>query len=179
MPNLACGPADQAVEVYVFGQQPTSAATEQTLRQKDFELRPTTTPSDILRLVPGLFIAQHQGGGKADQIFLRGFDADHGTDVAVFIYGIPVNFVSHGHGQGYADLHWLSRRWSITSKSTKDRTSSSSAISKPQARSTSSRRGETKTRLSPSRAAATINSATWSDMNFFFRSPIAPIINGV
>ncbi|HEX9263660.1 MAG TPA: TonB-dependent receptor plug domain-containing protein [Candidatus Binatia bacterium] len=99
--------ADQAVEVYVFGQQPTSAATEQTLRQKDFELRPTTTPSDILRLVPGLFIAQHQGGGKADQIFLRGFDADHGTDVAIFIDGIPVNFPSHGHGQGYADLHWL------------------------------------------------------------------------
>jgi outer membrane receptor protein involved in Fe transport len=99
--------AADPVEVYVFGQQPTSTATEQTIRQKDFELRPTTTPSDILRLVPGLFIAQHQGGGKADQIFLRGFDADHGTDVAIFIDGIPVNFPSHGHGQGYADLHWL------------------------------------------------------------------------
>jgi outer membrane receptor protein involved in Fe transport len=97
----------QPVEVFVFGQQPASTASEQTIRQRDFELRPTTTPSDILRLVPGLFIAQHQGGGKADQIFLRGFDADHGTDVAVFIDGIPVNFVSHGHGQGYADLHWL------------------------------------------------------------------------
>ncbi len=100
-------PTSQSVEIYVWGQQPVSTATEQTIRQKDFELRPTTTPSDILRLVPGLFIAQHQGGGKADQIFLRGFDADHGTDVAVFIDGIPVNFVSHGHGQGYADLHWL------------------------------------------------------------------------
>ena len=70
-------------------------------------MRPNTTPSDILRLIPGLFIAQHQGGGKADQIFLRGFDADHGTDVAIFIDGIPVNLPSHGHGQGYADLHWL------------------------------------------------------------------------
>ena len=99
--------SSQPVEVYVWGEQPVSAATEQTVRQKDFELRPTTTPSDILRLVPGLFIAQHQGGGKADQIFLRGFDADHGTDVAIFIDGIPVNMVSHGHGQGYADLHWL------------------------------------------------------------------------
>ncbi|HEY1372153.1 MAG TPA: TonB-dependent receptor plug domain-containing protein [Candidatus Binatia bacterium] len=100
-------PATEATEVYVWGQEPVSTATEQTIRKKDFELRPTSTPSDILRLVPGLFIAQHQGGGKADQIFLRGFDADHGTDVAVFIDGIPVNFVSHGHGQGYADLHWL------------------------------------------------------------------------
>jgi len=105
--HLTPGFAADPVQVYVFGQQPTSTATEQTIRQKDFELRPTTTPGDILRLVPGLFIAQHQGGGKADQIFLRGFDADHGTDVAIFIDGIPVNLPSHGHGQGYADLHWL------------------------------------------------------------------------
>ncbi len=103
----APAPSSEPVEVYVWGQQPTSTATEQTVRQRDFELRPTMTPADILRLVPGLFIAQHQGGGKSDQIFLRGFDADHGTDVAVFIDGIPVNLVTHGHGQGYADLHWL------------------------------------------------------------------------
>lgn len=100
-------PSSQPVEVYVWGKQPTSAATEQTIRSKDLELRPTSTPSDILRLVPGLVIAQHAGGGKADQIFLRGFDADHGTDVAIFVDGIPVNMVSHAHGQGYADLHWL------------------------------------------------------------------------
>ena len=30
-----------SVEVYVYGQQPTSAATEQTRRQKDLELRPS------------------------------------------------------------------------------------------------------------------------------------------
>jgi outer membrane receptor protein involved in Fe transport len=52
-------------------------------------------------------IAQHQGGGKADQLFLRGFDADHGTDVAIFIDDVPVNMPSHGHGQGFADLHFL------------------------------------------------------------------------
>ncbi|HXF75355.1 MAG TPA: TonB-dependent receptor [Methylomirabilota bacterium] len=99
--------AAEPIEVYVWGQQPASTASEQTIRQRDFELRPSSTPSDILRLVPGLVIAQHAGGGKADQIFLRGFDADHGTDVAIFVDGIPVNMVSHAHGQGYADLHWL------------------------------------------------------------------------
>ncbi len=60
-----------------------------------------------MRLTPGLIIGQHHGGGKADQILFRGFDSDHGTDFAVFIDGIPVNMVSHAHGQGYADLHWL------------------------------------------------------------------------
>ena len=97
----------QPVEVYVWGQQPTSAATEQTRWQKDLELRPSNTPSDVLRLTPGLIIGQHHGGGKADQILFRGFDSDHGTDFAVFVDGIPVNMVSHAHGQGYADLHWL------------------------------------------------------------------------
>jgi outer membrane receptor protein involved in Fe transport len=57
--------------------------------------------------VPGLLAVQHQGGGKADQLFLRGFDADHGTDVAVFVDGVPINLPSHAHGQGFTDLHWL------------------------------------------------------------------------
>src|SRR5262245_47819066 len=74
-------PASKPVEVYTIGEQPVSTATERTIRQRDFELRPTTTPADILTSsVPGLYTVQHQGGGKADQYFLRGFDADHGTD---------------------------------------------------------------------------------------------------
>ncbi|MDO7844979.1 TonB-dependent receptor [Hymenobacter sp. M29] len=70
-------------------------------------LRPVNSAQDLLRLVPGLFIAQHAGGGKAEQIFLRGFDCDHGTDFAVSIDGLPVNMVSHAHGQGYADFHFV------------------------------------------------------------------------
>ena len=86
---------------------PTSAASAETIRDRDLRLRPYATPEDILRVVPGLVIAQHQGGGKADQLFLRGFDADHGTDVALSLDGIPINLPSHAHGQGYADLHFL------------------------------------------------------------------------
>lgn len=73
----------------------------------DKQLRPTNSAQDLLRLMPGLFIAQHAGGGKAEQIFLRGFDCDHGTDFSVNIDGIPVNMVSHAHGQGYADFHFV------------------------------------------------------------------------
>ncbi len=81
--------------------------TMQQINQVDKELRPTNSGQDLLRLVPGLFIAQHAGGGKAEQIFLRGFDIDHGTDFAVSIDGMPVNMVSHAHGQGYADFHFV------------------------------------------------------------------------
>jgi outer membrane receptor protein involved in Fe transport len=95
------------IEVYTWAEQPTSAATEQTRWSKDLELRPSNTPSDVMRMVPSLIIGQHHGGGKADQILFRGFDSDHGTDFQVSIDGIPVNMPSHAHGQGYADMHWL------------------------------------------------------------------------
>lgn len=78
-----------------------------TMSRIDLNMQPTNSAQDLLRLVPGLFIAQHQGGGKAEQIFLRGFDADHGTDVNISVDGMPVNMPSHAHGQGYADLHFL------------------------------------------------------------------------
>ncbi len=81
--------------------------TMNTITGIDILLRPVNSAQDLMRLVPGLFIAQHQGGGKAEQIFLRGFDADHGTDFAVFWDGIPVNMPSHAHGQGYADSHFM------------------------------------------------------------------------
>jgi outer membrane cobalamin receptor len=87
-----------------------SASADQlmnTLSPLDIKLRPTNTSQDILRMVPGLFIAQHAGGGKAEQIFLRGFDIDHGTDLNLEVDGLPVNMVSHAHGQGYSDLHFV------------------------------------------------------------------------
>jgi hypothetical protein len=84
-----------------------SAASSLALRRFDLLSRPNHSAQDLLRAAPGLIIAQHAGGGKAEQIFLRGFDADHGTDVNLSVDGLPVNMVSHGHGQGYADLHFL------------------------------------------------------------------------
>lgn len=73
----------------------------------DIHLRPIANSQEVLRMVPGLFIGQHAGGGKAEQIFLRGFDIDHGTDINITVDGMPVNMVSHAHGQGYADLHFV------------------------------------------------------------------------
>jgi len=78
-----------------------------TFSSVDIKLRPVNSSQDILRMVPGLFIAQHAGGGKAEQIFLRGFDIDHGTDINLEVDGLPVNMVSHAHGQGYSDLHFV------------------------------------------------------------------------
>jgi len=78
-----------------------------TIGDLDIHLRPINNSQEVLRMVPGLFIGQHAGGGKAEQIFLRGFDIDHGTDINITVDGMAVNMVSHAHGQGYADLHFL------------------------------------------------------------------------
>lgn len=94
-------------DLVVTAEAPVSAASSQLLNSIDFQLRPRNSAQDMLKLVPGLFIAQHAGGGKAEQIFVRGFDCDHGTDIATYVDGVPVNMPSHGHGQGYADLHFL------------------------------------------------------------------------
>lgn len=104
MPQTQTG-ANQST--LVLAQRPISAASSITVRDRDFQLRPVATVADILRVTPGILVVQHAGGGKANQLFLRGFDADHGTDVALSIDGIPINMVSHGHGQGYADTNFI------------------------------------------------------------------------
>jgi outer membrane receptor protein involved in Fe transport len=98
-------PPPQQIEVKA--EKGTSAASADEVRQRDLALRPRVRPGDILEVVPGLFAVQHAGGGKANQYFLRGFDADHGTDIALFVDGVPINMVSHGHGQGYSDLNFV------------------------------------------------------------------------
>jgi outer membrane receptor for monomeric catechols len=77
------------------------------LTGEEMRLRPYVSTGDLLNAAPGFFSIQHAGGGKANQYFLRGFDADHGTDVAFFVDGVPINAVTHGHGQGYTDLHFV------------------------------------------------------------------------
>ena len=91
----------------VLGRRPMSAASSSSVRDRDFALRPVGSVQDILRVTPGLVMVQHSGGGKANQYFLRGFDADHGTDLALSIDGIPINMVSHAHGQGFSDTNFI------------------------------------------------------------------------
>jgi len=97
----------QKNEVQLSQIQVDAFNSSKTLSKVDLSKIPVNSAQDLLRKVPGLFIAQHAGGGKAEQIFLRGFDNDHGTDIAITADGIPVNMVSHAHGQGYADLHFI------------------------------------------------------------------------
>src|SRR5204862_1354523 len=91
----------------VLAARPISAASSFAVQDREFALRPIGSVQDILQVTPGLVLVQHSGGGKANQYFLRGFDSDHGTDLALSIDGVPVNMVSHAHGQGFADTNFI------------------------------------------------------------------------
>lgn len=101
-------PTVEVPEVPVLADRPVAASSQQFIPDKEILLQPQGRPANLLRLVPGLITVEHSGGaGKADQYFLRGFDADHGTDLALFADGMPINLRTHAHGQGYSDLNFI------------------------------------------------------------------------
>jgi outer membrane receptor for Fe3+-dicitrate len=83
------------------------SASVGTVLAAQLENRPTLRTGEVLEVVPGLIVTQHSGDGKANQYFLRGFNLDHGTDLASRVDGLPVNMPTHGHGQGYSDINFL------------------------------------------------------------------------
>ncbi len=91
----------------VSARRPVSAASTQSVKKQDFENVPRRSAASLLEVTPGLVTVQTAGGGKANQYFLRGFDVDHGTDLALSVDGVPVNMPTHAHGQGYSDLNFV------------------------------------------------------------------------
>jgi outer membrane receptor protein involved in Fe transport len=86
---------------------PVASSSEKNVSGAEVNARPFSRPAEALEVVPGLIVTQHSGDGKANQYFLRGFNLDHGTDLAIFVDDMPVNMRTHAHGQGYADLNFL------------------------------------------------------------------------
>ena len=103
----APGPAEGSAAVASGAKGPPSMASEMTFSGEAINARTFTRPGEALEAVPGLIVTQHSGEGKANQYFLRGYNLDHGTDLAIYVDDVPVNMRTHAHGQGYADLNWL------------------------------------------------------------------------
>ena len=84
-----------------------TSASEGVIVNDELALSPAFRPGQLLETVPGLDVTSHSGEGKANQYLLRGYNLDHGTDLATFVDGMPVNEPTHAHGQGYTDLNFL------------------------------------------------------------------------
>lgn len=83
------------------------AASEGVIDGQTLQQQPRQRPAEIMGSIPGLVVTQHSGDGKANQYFLRGMNLDHGTDLATYLQGVPINLPTHAHGHGYSDLNLL------------------------------------------------------------------------
>ena len=83
------------------------SASQGAITARQLDARPLMRTGEVLETVPGVITTQHSGEGKANQYFLRGFNLDHGTDLAQTIAGLPVNMPTHAHGQGYSDINFM------------------------------------------------------------------------
>jgi hypothetical protein len=114
--EVAPGPSGQSSENdtalgpkidYPTGPKDMNSSSERFFTGGQVNAIPFYRPGEALEVVPGLAVTQHSGEGKANQYFLRGFDLDHGTDLALYLDGMPINMRTHGHGQGWADANFI------------------------------------------------------------------------
>jgi outer membrane receptor protein involved in Fe transport len=105
----AAPPAVSEVVVTASRQDLLGAATtasQGSVTQQELSLRPVYRVGQLLESTPGLVVTAHSGEGKANQYLVRGFNLDHGTDIANFVDDMPVNRPTNTHGQGYSDVNF-------------------------------------------------------------------------
>ncbi|MBT4257227.1 MAG: TonB-dependent receptor plug domain-containing protein, partial [Gammaproteobacteria bacterium] len=103
---------DRVEEVQVWGRSlqllgTADSASKGVVGYSDFSTRPMSRVAELVELIPGMIATQHSGPGKANQYFMRGFNLDHGSDFSTYFDGMPVNWRTHGHAQGYMDLNFI------------------------------------------------------------------------
>jgi outer membrane receptor protein involved in Fe transport len=84
-----------------------TTASQGSVTEQELDLRPAYRVGQLLESVPGLVVTVHSGEGKANQYLARGFNLDHGTDIANFVDDMPINRPTNTHGQGYSDLNFI------------------------------------------------------------------------
>jgi outer membrane receptor protein involved in Fe transport len=91
--------------VDLLGQAQT--VSEGAVTKAEIDLRPAYRVGQLLETIPGLVVTIHSGEGKANQSLARGFNLDHGTDIANVFDDVPINRPTNAHGQGYSDLNFI------------------------------------------------------------------------
>jgi TonB family protein len=71
------------------------------------EASPRQQTSEMLSAAPGFFVDHEDGEGIGNDVYLRGFDLDHGSGVEMRLGSVPINIPTHIQGQGYADASFI------------------------------------------------------------------------
>lgn len=84
--------------------QPASVTV---IDRQELDRRTITTYGDIFRGVGGFSVIEYGQGLVAYGMTLRGFDSDHGRNIAIHLDGMPLNVTGSQHTNGYVDLAQL------------------------------------------------------------------------
>ena len=100
---------DYALTIEVRGQSWSAPRGVGDIRIKRelLDAAPHQQTSEMLAAAPGFFVDHEDGEGLGNDVYLRGFDLDHGSGIEMRVGNVPINSPVHVQGQGYADANFI------------------------------------------------------------------------
>jgi hypothetical protein len=95
------------VVVHGTGWASPRGASDVRLRRDQLEASPRAQTSELLSAAPGFFVDHEDGEGFGNDVYLRGFNLEHGSGIEMRLGSIPINIPIHVQGQGYADANFI------------------------------------------------------------------------
>ncbi len=77
------------------------------IKRELLDAAPHQQTSEMLSAAPGFFVDHEDGEGLGNDVYLRGFDLDHGSGIEMRVGDVPINSPVHVQGQGYADANFI------------------------------------------------------------------------
>jgi iron complex outermembrane receptor protein len=77
------------------------------IKRELLDASPRQQTSELLSAAPGFFVDHEDGEGFGNDVYLRGFDLEHGSGIEMRVGNVPINSPVHVRGQGYADANFI------------------------------------------------------------------------
>jgi iron complex outermembrane recepter protein len=77
------------------------------IKRELLDAAPHQQTSEMLAAAPGFFVDHEDGEGVGNDVYLRGFDLEHGSGIEMRVGNVPINSPVHVQGQGYADANFI------------------------------------------------------------------------
>jgi iron complex outermembrane receptor protein len=97
----------QEVVVRGAGWGPSRGLGDVRVQRELLDASPRQQTSEMLSAAPGFFVDHEDGEGLGNDVYLRGFDLDHGSGIEMRVGSVPINVPLHIQGQGYADANFI------------------------------------------------------------------------
>jgi hypothetical protein len=98
--------ADATVEVRATAPA-TRGLGDVRVGREVLQASPRQQTSELLSAAPGFFVDHEDGEGLGNDVYLRGWDLEHGAGIEMTLGKVPLNNPTHIRGQGYADVNFI------------------------------------------------------------------------